>query len=65
MLGLQPGNKLPAGVGQTSQTVRTPPSWKHILQNNLAPIFQLGKLWEERFNDFTRVLKKNVNVQLP
>ena len=67
MLSLQPGNKLPAGVGQTSQIVQTLPSWKHVLQNNIALIFQLGKLCEERLNNFTLVLKKNqyLNVKLP
>lgn len=59
MLRLQPGNKLPAGVGQTSQTVQTPSSWEQVLQNNIAFIFQLGELCEGRLNDFTLVLEKN------
>jgi len=64
---LQPGNKLPAGVGQTSQTVQTPPSWKHVLQNNIVLIFHLDKLFEETLNDFTLVLKKNqyLNIKIP
>ena len=67
MPSLQPGNKLPAGVGQTSQTVQTPPSWKHVLQNNIVLIFHLDKLFEETLNDFTLVLKKNqyLNIKIP
>ena len=66
MQSLQPRNKLPAGVGQTSRAVETPPSWKLDQQNKVALVFQLGKLCEERLNGFILVLKKNqyLNVEL-